>query len=326
MSNPSFPRSFLPALVIGLAPVSLVVGILWGSVDITPARLMQALFHPGADPLGEILWQLRLPRVLTAFACGGLLSLSGVLLQVLLRNPLADPYILGISGGAAAAALTGMLLGLSWALVNGFALGGALAAMGAVFALTYRSRDWNIHRLLLTGVVLAAGFGAVISLLLTLAPDAQVHGMLFWLMGDVSHSTRPGWAWAILAAAGLFAWSRASSLDVLELGEVKARSLGVPVTGLQVGVYFAAGAATAAAVMEAGSIGFVGLVVPHMVRLAGASSHRLLLPLSILLGGSLLTLADTLARTVAAPVELPVGVLTALLGVPVLLVLLRKGQ
>jgi len=316
-------RPFLLILFLLLTPLSLLAGVAFGSVDLSLGEVMRALAGKEAGLATDIVWQLRLPRVASAFACGGLLALAGSLLQALLRNPLADPYVLGISGGSAVAALAAMLFGLAAAAVNLAALGGALAAVGLVFALGF-GRGGNMVRLLLTGVVLSAGFSALISLLLTLAPGAQVRGMLFWLMGDLSQAQAPGLALGVLLAALALAWWQANSLDILGLGELKARSLGVAVRPLQFGIYFTASAATAAVVVEAGAIGFVGLIVPHFVRLLGVSGHRWLLPLAVLAGGSFLTLADTLARTAIAPQQLPVGVLTALLGVPLLLFLLTR--
>ena len=317
-----FPATWLVLTVV--APIaSVVTGLAFGSVDLPLGDVLRALIGKEATLVTDIVWQLRLPRVLSAFACGGLLALAGALLQALLRNPLADPYILGISGGAAVAALSAMIFGLAAAAVSFSALGGALAAVGLVFALGF-SRGGNMVRLLLTGVVLSAGFGALISLLLTLAPDAQVRGMLFWLMGDLSQAQAPGPVWGILLAALGFGWWQAKSLDILGLGELKARSLGIAVRPLQIAIFFAASAATAAVVVEAGTIGFVGLIVPHFIRLLGFSGHRRLLPLAALAGGCFLTLADTLARTAIAPQQLPVGVLTALLGVPLLLFLLSR--
>lgn len=316
-------RYFLLVIFLLITPLSLLAGVAFGSVDLSLGEVLCALKSRETGLAADIVWQLRLPRVLSAFACGGLLALAGALLQALLRNPLADPYVLGISGGSAVAALAAMLFGLAAAAVNLSALGGALAAVGLVFALGF-GRSGNMVRLLLTGVVLSAGFGALISLLLTLAQGAQVHGMLFWLMGDLSQAQAPGLAWGILLAALALGWWQASNLDILGLGELKAKSLGVAVRPLQLGIYFTASAATAAVVVEAGTIGFVGLIVPHFIRLLGVSGHRWLLPLAVLAGGSFLTLADTLARTAVAPQQLPVGVLTALLGVPLLLFLLTR--
>ncbi len=320
------PRSFLLAALVLLALGSVFVSALFGSVEIPVGRVWGALAGSAAGVDGDIVWKLRLPRAAAAFACGALLAQAGALLQVLLRNPLADPYVLGISGGAAVGALGAMLAGAGAVAMGAGAGGGALAVVGIVFLLSFRAGDWNIYRLLLTGVVLAAGCGALVSLLLTLAPEAGVKGMLFWLMGDLSQAQAPLPAWIALAALSALGLAFAGSLNVLALGPLKARTLGVAVLPLQVGVYFTASLGTAAAVLLGGSIGFVGLLVPHALRLLGVTDHRWLLPMCALLGGGFLTLADTAARTLWAPQQLPVGVLTALMGVPLLLLLLPRGR
>ena len=307
---------------------SLLAALLIGSVPLSAAQVLDALFaqsQGGAHNIAhDIVWQLRVPRALAAFVCGALLAGSGVLLQVLLRNPLADPYVLGVSGGAALGALGAMVLGASLAVLNAAAFCGAAAAIAIVFALSFRAGDWNPHRLLLTGVVLSAGFAALISLLLAVAPQAQLKGMLFWLMGDLSDAGNSGNAWWLLAALlVVFAW-RARSLDALALGAMKARALGVAVTPLQLLIYASAAAATVAAVLLGGSIGFVGMMAPHALRLLGVHEHRALLPAAALGGGMFVVLADILARTLWAPQQLPVGVFTALIGVPVLLLLLSR--
>jgi iron complex transport system permease protein len=317
----------LLAVFLFFAAASAFAGLLFGSVHIPAEAVAQALLWSldGKDSVEhQIIWQLRLPRVSAAFACGGLLALAGVLLQVLLRNPLADPYILGVSGGAAVGALLAMLLGWGLVLTNLSSLAGALAAIAIVFGLSFRAGGWNLYRLLLTGVVLSAGCGALTTLILTLAPAGDVKGMLFWLMGDVSRAEELLPAWITLGVVTAVSMFFSGSLNVLGLGQLKAQTLGVAVLPLQAGLYFCASVATVAALMLAGAIGFVGLIVPHAVRLLGVNDFRWLLPLSILLGGSFLTLADTLARTLWAPQQLPVGVLTALLGVPMLLLLLSR--
>ncbi|HEX8874970.1 MAG TPA: iron ABC transporter permease [Nitrosospira sp.] len=317
-------RSLLLVLFVLLTAGSLFTGLLFGSVDIPFSGIAQALLSPTDSTAHQIVWQLRVPRVLAAFACGGLLALAGALLQVLLRNPLADPYILGVSGGAAVGALMAMLLGWSVLWINVASLAGASAVIALVFGLSFRAGDWNLYRLLLTGVVLSAGGTALITLILTLAPASDVKGMLFWLMGDVSRAGELLPAWAVLIVVMIMSMLFSGSLNVLSLGQIKAKTLGVAVLPLQLGIYFCASLATVAALMLAGAVGFVGLIVPHAVRLLGVSDFRWLLPLSVLLGGSFLTLADTLARTLWAPQQLPVGVLTALLGVPMLLILLSR--
>ncbi|MBI2312050.1 MAG: iron ABC transporter permease [Betaproteobacteria bacterium] len=317
-------RGRVLVLIALIALFAFFVGLLWGSAPLSWVAVLKALVAPSDDVTGQIVWQLRAPRVAAAFACGGLLALAGALLQVLLRNPLADPYVLGVSGGAAVGALGAMLLGLAGVAINVAALAGAMAAIGIVFVVSYRAADWNVYRLLLTGVMLSAGFGAVISLLLSLAPSAAVKGMLFWLMGDLSQAEGVLAAWIVLILASFVALALAGALNVLSLGHTKAATLGVAVGPLQLVVYFGASLVTATALMVGGAIGFVGLVIPHGIRLLGITDYRYLVPGAVLAGGGFLVVADTLARVLWAPQQLPVGVLTALLGVPVMLVLLSR--
>lgn len=277
------------------------------------------------EPLArQIITEIRLPRSAAAFVTGALLAMSGVIMQVLLRNPLADPYILGVSGGAAVGALSAILLGIASFWLMHFAFLGALFSVLIVFGLANRARQWSVTRLLLTGVVVSAGWGAIINVLLTTSSSNTVQSMLFWLMGDLSQS-RVGASHYLLLLAALVAGALLGrSLNVLARGELVAASLGVGVNRLRGGLYFAASLLTASAVTVAGSVGFVGLVIPHMLRLSGARDHRVLLPCSLLLGGSFLLVADTLARTLIAPQQLPVGVVTALIGVPSFIVILRS--
>lgn len=305
---------------------SLCAALLSGTFPISAWQLFDGIFSSAPGVVHDVIWQLRVPRALAAFACGGLLALSGVLLQVLLRNALADPYILGVSGGASLGALTALTLGAGAALMNAAALAGACAAIVLVFTLSFRRGDWNAYRVLLTGVVLSAGLSALISLTLVMAPQGQVKGMLFWLMGDLSYAGDPLAAWLILAVLTALGITQATRLDLLGLGELKAQTLGVAVAPLRLGIFFGAALATVAAVLLGGAIGFVGLLIPHAIRLLGVANHRGLLPLAVLLGGAFLTLADTLARTLLAPQQLPVGVLTALLGVPLMLLLLGRPR
>ena len=311
---------FLIALAL-LALASGALALAVGSVRVPLTEVFATLLGNGSN---EVVRSLRLPRALSGFACGGLLALSGALLQVLLRNPLADPYVLGVSGGASVGALLAMLFGFAAAGINGLAFAGALSAMLVVFGLSRGDGSWTQTRLLLTGVIVAAGCGAVVALLLSIAPDQQLRGMLFWLMGDLSQTGQPELMLAALALLVLLALPFARELNLLARGADVALTLGVPVARLRFGVYLVASLATAVAVTQAGSIGFVGLIVPHLVRLAVGNDQRLLLPASVLAGGTLLVLADTLARSVIAPQQLPVGVLTALIGVPAFLLLLAR--
>ncbi len=314
----------------GLALSSIALALLVGSIAVSPAEVFATLFNEGdsgstgSKLAGEVVRSLRLPRALAGFACGGLLALAGALLQVLLRNPLADPYVLGISGGAGVGALLAIMFGLSAVGINGLAFAGALGAMLIVFGLAHGDGSWTQTRLLLTGVIVAAGCGATIALMLSIAPEHKLRGMLFWLMGDLSQSNDPKLVLGVLTALLLLALPFARELNLLARGADTAQTLGVAVARLRRAVYIVASLATAAAVTHAGSIGFIGLIVPHLVRLATGNDQRLLLPASVLAGGSLLTIADTLARTVVAPQQLPVGVLTALIGVPVFLFLLTR--
>ena len=311
----------------GASLLSLLFALTFGSVPLSLPDVLAGLWDASAGVPHDIIWQLRLPRAFAAFACGGLLALAGVLLQALLRNALADSYILGVSGGASLGALGAITLGLGVAAGNAAALTGALAAIAVVFGVTFRGgkgNEWNVYRLLLSGVVLSAGFAALTSLILVIAPSAQVKGMLFWLMGDLSYADSPLAACALLMLLTAGSLAIAARLDLLALGDGKARSLGVDVTVLQLMIFFGAAAATVAAVMLGGTIGFVGLMMPHAVRLMGVTRHRLLLPAAVLAGGSFLTLADTCARTLMAPQQLPVGIFTALIGVPCMLYLLTR--
>ena len=318
-------RHLLLLLLLSLlALASLGFSLLSGSIEISFSELLVALAGRDDSLHSQIIQDIRLPRTLAGFVTGSLLATSGVIMQVLLRNPLADPYILGISGGAAVGALSAILLGVAGLWLTHAAFAGALFSILLVFGLANRFGQWSVTRLLLTGVVVSAGWGAVINVLLTTSSSNTVQSMLFWLMGDLSQSqVHPGHFLLLLVAAiGGLMISR--SLNVLVRGELIATALGVQTQWLRIGLYFAASVLTAAAVTVAGSVGFVGLVIPHMLRLAGARDHRILLPGAMLLGGAFLVFADSLARTVIAPQQLPVGVVTAIIGVPSFLIILRS--
>lgn len=317
------------ALVVWLCLTALgLAALLWalaaGEFAVEPATVLMALLGQGAGLEADIVLGLRLPRAVAVFACGGLLALAGALMQVLLRNPLADPYILGVSGGAAVGALMAMMLGLAPWMVDGAAFAGALGTMLLVFGLAHGDGSWTQTRLLLTGVVVAAGCGAVVSLMLSLTTDARVFSMLFWLMGDAAGATRPWPALTVLVLALLAVMPLARDLNVLVRGEEGARALGVDVRRLRYVLYALASLLTAVSVTLIGSVGFVGLIVPHLLRLVLGNDQRVLLPASALAGGALLVAADTAARTALAPIQLPVGVLTALIGVPLFLFLLSR--
>ncbi|HEY1773281.1 MAG TPA: iron ABC transporter permease [Gammaproteobacteria bacterium] len=316
---------WLPALLL-LTLLAFTLSLAVGSTSLSLHELWAVLTGGGDDLSRTVVLELRLPRSISAFAVGGLLALAGTLMQVLLRNPLADPYILGVSGGAAVGALGAFLLGLASLWLNGAAFAGALLSTLLVFALAHGRGGWTPTRLLLTGIAVAAGWGAVISLLLVLGNDASLHSMIFWLMGDFSYQSSGSLALLVLAVGLAAVWPFARQLNVLARGETLAEALGIAVRPLSVTIYVAASLFTAVAVTQAGAIGFVGLVVPHMFRMLAGGDHRRLLPGAVLLGGCLLMLADTLARTVAEPRQLPVGVVTAALGVPLFLYLLNRAR
>jgi iron complex transport system permease protein len=319
------PSLLFPVLVL----LSLVAGLLAlvsGSADISTSEVWQSLSGNGANNARSVIMELRLPRALTAFGVGGLLAVAGVLMQVLLRNPLAEPYILGSSGGAAVAALLAMMLGLGATLVDLSAFAGAMFATLLVFSIAQGTGNWTPTRLLLTGVVLAAGFSAATTLLLALSPDQNLRGMLFWLVGDLSFSYSPAqslWLLAAITVAGVIA---ARDLNVLARGDLQAAIVGLPVAGFRLIIFAVTALATAISVTTVGVIGFIGLVVPHLIRILAGSDHRIVLPASAFAGGTLLVMADTLARTVLAPRQLPVGALTATIGVPLFLILMSRSR
>ncbi len=316
-------------LLLGLfAVAALLAGIAVGAVAIPPIRVWQALRHAGA-PDAAIIRQLRVPRALLGFMVGGGLAVSGAVLQALIRNPLADPYLLGLSGGSALGAVLVISLGLGgvWTLPLA-ALGGALAALALVYRLSLvQGRRLDAHILLLAGVVVSAFAGAVVSAVLVLSSASQLRNAFLWMLGGLSGASWQALAvflaYAILPLLVL-AW-HARGFDLLALGDETARHLGTDPERLKRVAFVATGLLTAVSVAACGMIGFVGLVVPHALRRLWGPLHAQLLPAAFLAGGAFLVLADALARSVAPPLELPVGVVTALVGVPLFAVLLRRS-
>jgi iron complex transport system permease protein len=314
-------------LVFGLlaaaAVMAAVFGSAAGSADLSGRQILAALLGPGDELAHSIVWQLRMPRVLAGFAVGALLSLAGVLLQTMLRNPLADPYVLGLSGGGAIGALAAMSLGAGLLLTQGCAAAGAFLALLLVVALGERGSN---ARLLLTGAVVASACGALLTVLLTIADAPQLRGMVFWLAGDLGWAPEPAWALALALAATVTCMLAGRGLNLLASGDLRAASLGLAVPLWRRCILLGSAVLTAFAVVTAGAIGFVGLIVPHGVRLAlGSADHRVLVPAAAIAGGSLLVVADALARSVAAPRQLPVGAVMALIGAPIFVVLLRRA-
>ncbi len=310
----------LGALLV-LAVVVFLGSLLIGSAGIGVGRMAGALLGGSDDTARNVMSAIRLPRAMAAFGVGSLLALAGVLLQALFRNPLADPYVLGVSGGAAVGALLALIAGAEALSVHSAAVAGALCAVAIVYLL---ARGGGTPRLLLTGVVLASACGAVISVLLAVADSSRVRGMVFWLAGDLEWALSP-WASAIAALVAIgAALLIGRPLNVLAAGELRARSVGLELEVWRSLLFFACALLTAVAVVSAGTVGFVGLITPHAVRLTfRTSDHRIVAPAAALLGGTLLALADLVARTIASPRQLPVGAIMAIIGAPLFIVLLR---
>jgi iron complex transport system permease protein len=306
-----------------MAISSLVYSFFKGSTFLSSYQLINESQNPLVH---KILFTIRLPRTLSAFATGGLLALAGTLMQVLLRNPLADPYVLGVSGGAAIGSLFFLLLGISGTALMGGAWAGSFIAIALVFLLTKNNNHWNHQKVLLTGVALASGFAALISFILIISPEHELRSMLFWLMGDLSYAHLPLQEMGILILGLIISLCLARELNILIRGEKEAQTLGVNTHRLQIFLYLISSALTAAAVTLAGCISFIGLIIPHTLRLLGLRDHRVLLPAAVLSGGTLLTFADTLARTLWNPQQVPVGIIMALIGIPIFLFILQKNS
>ena len=311
----------LAALAL-LAAAVFVGSLLVGSTELAPARILAALLGSGDSVASSVTLAVRLPRTLAAFGVGSLLALAGVLLQALFRNPLADPFVLGVSGGAAVGALLAMMAGAAMLTIQGSAVAGAVVAVVIVHLL---ARGGGTTRLLLTGVVLASACGAIVTVLLSVADVSNLRGMVFWLAGDLEWAVNPlaSAVTAVLAVA--LAILMARPLNVLAAGELRARSVGMKLEAWRSFVFVGCATLTAVAVVSAGTVGFLGLITPHIVRLAfRTSDHRVVAPASALLGGTLLACADVAARTLVAPRQLPVGAIMALVGAPLFIVLLRR--
>ena len=323
------PRRLLVlcSVLLGLALLVAGVSLLVGTVTFTPGDVLNALFR-GSGLTRMILFELRLPRIVLALFVGAALAVAGACFQALLRNALADPYVLGISSGAALGVIVALLLApRSVAVPPFFALAGALLTTAVVYLLGYRRGRLASHSLLLAGVITASFLSAIIVFLMTALGSRDLRSTAYWIMGDLSLYTGVpiGLVAAAVLAAAALAYFHAASLNVLLMGEPEAAALGVNVPRTKLAVYVAASILTAVAVAAAGSIGFVGLLVPHLVRLLFGNDYRVLLPSSALAGAALLAAADTVARTVAAPTELPVGAVTALAGAPLFIYLLRRS-
>jgi iron complex transport system permease protein len=333
--SPSLRRRAV--LIVGAlllaAIASLLVAGMTGSIAVAPSELPAALgqvLRSRPDSLAATLLELRAGRALTAFVTGGALALAGVMMQALLRNPLADPYVLGISAGASVGALLALLLMCAAATVDAAALAGAVAVSMLLYFFARRDMrggvafDGGASMLLLTGVILSSSCMALVTLMLSIAPEGRLRSMVFWMIGDLAGAPLRPLPWIVLGAALLYALRSARAMNVVALHADAASTLGIRVGALRKGLFFVSGVLTASAVTSAGSIGFVGLIIPHACRFAFGPDHRVLIPAAVLGGGGFLVLCDTLARTVVAPTQLPVGAITALIGAPVFLYQLHR--
>jgi iron complex transport system permease protein len=316
-------------LLLLLTLAALVVSVAVGTVRLPLTAVFATMFGEGSSLQRTIVVDLRLPRAILAILTGGALAISGATFQALLRNPLAEPYVLGISGGAALGAVGAIALGVTApAAVPMAALAGALVAILLVLRIALRSGSaLDTRVLLLAGVIAGAFFNAIILLILTFADIESFRSAIVWIMGSLAGAN---WRVVSLLAActvpaiiALFLLAR--PFNLLAAGEETAQYLGIRITRVRTIAYLIGSFLVAASVAACGVIGFVGLVVPHTLRLLWAGEHRFLLPASFLAGGAFLLIADTLARSIAPPSELPVGVITALIGVPVFLILLRRS-
>jgi iron complex transport system permease protein len=318
------------ALMAAAVLAAIVLGVRVGAVPLSTREVVDGVRGAGDPTTVAIVQKLRLPRAVLAALVGGSLAASGAAFQALLRNPLAEPFILGVSGGAAVGAATAIVLTgalASSGIVSVAALIGAIAAIVFVMRVgTSVGRTLDTRVLLLAGVVAGAFFNACIMLILTFARGETFRAAVFWMMGSFSGATWRSIGGLALAAgpALLILLALARPLNLLAIGEETAAYLGVRTERVKLVAYGTASLLTAASVAASGVIGFVGLVVPHVARMLWGADHRFLLPASILLGATFVVLADALARTVAAPTELPIGVVTAFVGVPFFLWLLRR--
>lgn len=324
-------------LIVGamlvLAIATLLFSGMTGSIRVPLSDIPDALRQLASgqpESLSASLLDLRASRALVAFATGGALALAGLMMQALLRNPLADPYVLGVSSGASVGALLALLLMASTLMVDAAALVGAIGVSLLLYVLARRdlrsgqAAEGGASMLLLTGVIVSALCGSLVTLMLSIAPEGRLRSMIFWLIGDLAGAPLRLAPWIVLVGALLFAMRSARAMNMVALHAENAVTLGVRVSALRKGLFFVSALLTASAVTSAGSIGFVGLIVPHACRFAFGPDHRVLIPAVVLSGGAFLVLCDTLARTIVAPQQLPVGAITAMIGAPVFLYQLHR--
>jgi iron complex transport system permease protein len=338
MSARAAGRGASPAVVLAWIAVvlaaSLLVSVMVGSVALTPREVLRGLFEGGPqDTAATIVRKIRLPRTLLAGIVGACLSLAGLGFQAISRNPLADPSVLGVSSGASFGLMVAVLLGTAGPTSNPvfptlFAFAGALLAAVLVYAIAQVDGRLPMTTLLLSGVIIGLFFTSCVMLATVVLAAAELQGVVFWLMGNLAPAgTGTLLVLGVVLLIGVAVLTRqAPRLNLLALGEEQALQLGVEAERVKRAVFVAASLVTGAAISAAGSIGFVGLIVPHAARLLLGPDNRALVPTSVLLGAAFLILADLGARTIAAPTELPVGVITSFCGAPLFVYLLRRRR
>jgi iron complex transport system permease protein len=322
----------LPLVVLILGVIlagAMLLGLAAGSAGTSLGAVLRTMSPAGGGPLADIIWRLRFPRVMLAALLGGTLSLGGMVFQALLRNPLAEPYILGVSGGSAIGAIIGILLGLArfpgiW--LTAFA--GSMATLGVLYFMASGRALLRADTLLLSGVMVNAFCGAVIMFLISMAQDSRLHNIIFWMMGDLAAASTDNVV--ALAATVLpcfaFIFTRSHCMNLMTLGHDMAQSMGVNIRRSLTMLLLVTSLMISTTVSYCGLVGFVGLVMPHLLRLVLGPDHRLLAPASILGGAAFLVLCDVAARTLPAQGEMPVGVVTAMVGAPVFIYLLRRSE
>ena len=327
------PRTLFVRIMLALAALAAVMFVcsLIGTERVSLKAVFGGAGDAAVNPDYEIFVRVRVPRIILGAVVGAALACSGVVFQALLRNPLADPYILGISSGAGLGAMIAVVSGLSWTLfgrspIAVFAFAGAIGTVWLVWLIGRRTGKFHLTGLLLAGVVVNAFFSAVIMFLTSVAKAEHVYATIFWLMGNMTEEDSIVlWTAAGCVLAGVVGlFYLGARLNALSFGEEDARSIGVNTATTRAAAFAIAALMTAVAVSLSGLIGFVGLVVPHAVRLVLGPDHRQLLPLSAIVGATFLVAADTIARIVVAPAQLPVGVVTAIVGGPFFLLMLVR--
>lgn len=312
-----------------LLAATVAVALISGTMDVSPADIMNSITGrlPADDPVRLVLFKIRLPRIILAGLAGFSLALGGVVFQAVLRNPLADPFVLGVSSGSAFGAVLAIFFGLGFSLgVPVFSFAGALLTVYLVMSLGGRRAGMESSTILLTGVIINAFFTAVIMFFISISANERLHSMLFWLYGDLSQGKYLQLAVLAPVVFAVFAWlySMSRELNIITTGDEIAMQLGVNTQRVKITCMVLVSLLMGVVVAFSGLIGFVGLIVPHLARMAFRSDHRLLIPVASLGGAVFLIAADTLARTIVSPAELPVGVITAFMGAPFFIMLLRK--